>query len=164
MIRTSEPVDRLSAEDAVRSYEHLTQVERAFRSLKGIDLLVRPIWHRTEDHVRAHVFLCMLAYYVEWHLRKALAPLLFDDEELNENRKKRDHMKPAQLSESAKKKKTLRFTSEGLVVQSFDTLLMELGTRCRNRCRIKSDPRGPTFCQLTEKSPLQERAFQFLGL
>ena len=164
VIRTSEPAERLSAEDAVRSYKSLTRVERAFRSLKGIDLLVRPIWHHTEDRVRAHVFLCMLAYYVEWHLRKTLAPLLFDDEELDKNRKRRDPVKPAQASESAKKKKTLRLTSEGLVVQSLDTLLMELGTRCRNRCRIKSDPRGPTFCQLTDKSPLQERAFQLLGL
>ncbi len=164
VIRTSEPRERLSAEDAVRSYKNLTQVERAFRSLKGIDLLVRPIWHHTEEHVRAHIFLCMLAYYVEWHMRKALAPLLFDDEELDGNRKKRDPVKPAQPSASAKKKKNLRLTSEGLIVQSFDTLLMELGTRCRNRCRIKSDPKGPTFYQLTEKSPLQERAFQLLGL
>jgi hypothetical protein len=106
----------------------------------------------------------MLAYYVEWHMRKALAPLLFDDEELDQNRKKRDPVKPAQPSASAKKKKTLRLTSEGLMVQSLDTLLMELATRCRNRCRIKSDPKGPTFYQLTEKSPLQERAFQLLGL
>ena len=164
VIRTSEPAERLSAEDAVRSYKNLTQVERAFRSLKGIDLLVRPIWHHTEEHVRAHIFLCMLAYYVEWHMRKALAPLLFDDEELDGNRKKRDPVKPAQPSASAKKKKNLRLTSEGLIVQSFDTLLVELGTRCRNRCRIKSDPKGPTFYQLTEKSPLQERAFQLLGL
>jgi len=164
VIRTSEPAERLSAEDAVRSYKNLTQVERAFRSLKGIDLLVRPIWHHTEDHVRAHIFLCMLAYYVEWHMRKALAPLLFDDEELDGNRKRRDPVKPAQPSESAKKKKILHLTSEGLAVQSFDTLLMELGTRCRNRCRIKSDPKGPTFYQLTEKSSLQERAFQLLGL
>jgi transposase len=164
VIRTSEPAEGLSAEDAVRSYKNLTQVERAFRSLKGIDLLIRPIWHHTEDHVRAHLFLCMLAYYVEWHMRKALAPLLFDDEELDQNRKKRDPVKPAQPSASAKKKKTLRLTSEGLMVQSLDTLLMELATRCRNRCRIKSDPKGPTFYQLTEKSPLQERAFQLLGL
>jgi transposase len=173
VIRTSEPTQSLSAEDTVRSYKNLTHVERAFRSLKGIDLLVRPIWHRIEGRVRAHIFLCMLAYYVEWHMRKALAPLLFDDEELDGNRKKRDPVKPAQPSESAKKKKKLRLTSEGLVVQSFDTLLMQLGTRCRNKCRIKSDlpvlrtqagPKSPTFYQLTQKSPLQERAFQLLGL
>ena len=164
VIRTSEPAERLSAEDTVRSYKNLSQVERAFRSLKGIDLLIRPIWHHTENHVRAHLFLCMLAYYVEWHMRKALAPLLFDDEELDENRKNRDSVKPAKPSVSAQKKKTQRLSAEGLVIQSFDTLLEELGNRCRNRCRIKSDPQGSLFYQTTEKSPLQERAFQCLGL
>jgi transposase len=164
VIRTSEPVERLSAEDTVRSYKNLTQVERAFRSLKEIDLLVRPIWHHTEDHVRAHIFICMLAYYVEWHMRKALAPLLFEDEELDDDRKKRDPVKPAKVSTSAKKKKALRLTSEGLAVQSFDTLLRELGTRCRNRCRIKSDPKGSTFYQLTEMTPLQKKALQLLAL
>ena len=164
VIRTSEPAERLSAEDTVRSYKNLTQVERAFRSLKGIDLLIRPIWHHTEDHVRSHLFICMLAYYVEWHMRKVLAPLLFDDEELEENRKSRDPVKPAKPSASAKKKKGQKLTSEGLVVQSFNTLLKELGTRCRNRCRIQSDSKGSTFPQLTEMSPLQKRAFQLLGL
>jgi transposase len=164
VIRTSEPAERLSAEDTVRSYKNLAQVERAFRSLKGIDLLVRPIWHHTEDHVRAHLFLCMLAYYVEWHMRKALAPLLFDDEQLDENRKRRDAVKPAKPSVSAQKKKTQRVTAEGLAIQSFDTLLEALGNRCRNRCRIKSDPEGSIFYQTTEMSPLQERAFQCLGL
>lgn len=164
VIRTSEPAERLSAEDTVRSYKNLTQVERAFRSLKGIDLLIRPIWHHTEDHVRAHFFICMLAYYVEWHMRKALAPLLFDDEELDENRKRRDPVKPAKPSVSAKNKKEQKLTSEGFIVQSFDTLLEELGTRCRNRCRIQSDSKGPAFYQLTEISPLQKRAFELLGL
>jgi transposase len=164
VIRTSEPAERLSAEDTVRSYKNLAQVEQAFRSLKGIDLLIRPIWHHTENHVRAHLFLCMLAYYVEWHMRKALAPLLFDDEELDENRKRRDPVKPAKPSVSAQKKKTQRVTVEGLAIQSFDTLLEELGNRCRNRCRIKSDPEGSIFYQTTEMSPLQERAFQCLGL
>jgi transposase len=164
VIRTSEPAERLSAGDTVRSYKNLSQVERAFRSLKGIDLLIRPIWHHTENHVRAHLFLCMLAYYVEWHMRKALAPLLFDDEELDENRKSRDPVKPAKPSVSAQKKKTQRVTAEGLVIQSFDTLIEELGNRCRNRCRIKSDPGGSIFYQATERSPLQEQAFQCLGL
>jgi len=164
VVRTSEPVDRLCAEDTVRSYKNLTQVERAFRSLKGIDLLIRPIWHHTEDHVRAHIFLCMLAYYVEWHMRKAWAPLLFGEEELEGNRKVRDPVKPAKPSLSAAKKKSRRLTAEGFVVQSFDTLLEELGTRCRNRCRIQSDPQGPSFYQVTEMSPIQNRAFQLLGL
>jgi transposase len=164
VIRTSEPVERLSAEDTVRSYKDLAQVEQAFRSFKGIDLLVRPIWHHTEDHVRAHLFICMLAFYVEWQMRKALASLLFDDEELDEDRKRRDPVKPAQPSISAKQKKALKLTSEGFVVQSLDTLLEELGTRCRNRCRIRSNPKGPTFYQTTEMSPVQKRAFQLLGL
>jgi len=164
VIRTSEPAERLSAEDTVRSYKSLTRVEQAFRSMKGIDLLIRPIWHHTENHVRAHIFICMLAYYVEWHMRKALAPLLFDDEELDENRKTRDPVKPAKPSASAKQKKVQKLTLEGLVVQSFDTLLEELGTRCRNRCRIRSDSKGPNFYQTTEISPLQKRAFQLLGL
>ena len=81
VIRTSEPAERLSAEDTVRSYKSLAEVERAFRCLKGIDLLVRPIRHRTEERVPTHIFLCLLAYYVEWHLRRAWAPLLFEDEE-----------------------------------------------------------------------------------
>jgi transposase len=164
VIRTGEPAERLSAEDTVRSYKNLTQVEQAFRSLKGMDLMVRPIWHRTEDHVRAHLLICMLAYYVEWHMRKALAPLLFDDEQLPDNRKTRDPIKPAKPSVSARQKKGQKLTPEGFVVQSFDTLLEQLGTRCRNRCRIQSDANGPAFDQLTELSSLQKRAFQLLAL
>jgi hypothetical protein len=90
VIRTSESVERLSAADTVRSYKSLAQVERAFRTLKGMDLLIRPIRHRTEDRVPAHIFLCLLAYYVEWHLRRAWAPLLFDDEQLAQERRRRD--------------------------------------------------------------------------
>jgi len=105
-----------------------------------------------------------LAYYVEWHMRKAWAPLLFGEEELEGNRKVRDPVKPAKPSLSAAKKKSRRLTAEGFVVQSFDTLLEELGTRCRNRCRIQSDPQGPSFYQVTEMSPIQNRAFQLLGL
>jgi transposase len=164
VIRTSEPRDRLSAEDTVRSYKDLAQVERAFRSMKGIDLLIRPIWHHTENHVRAHLFLCMLAYYIEWHMRKALAPLLFDDEELDGNRPRRDPVKPAKPSVSARKKKAHKRTGEGLVVHSFDTLLEELGTRCRNRCRVRSEVQGSAFYQTTEMTPLQKRAFELLGL
>jgi transposase len=164
VIRTSEPGDRISAEDTVRSYKRLEQVERAIRCLKGIDLLIRPIHHRTEDHVRAHIFLCMLAYYVEYHMRKALAPLLFEDEELDERRMRRDPVKPAQPSASAKIKKTARLTPEGFAIHSFQTLLAQLATRSRNRCRITSDPAGPPFYQLSEPTPLQKRAFGLLGL
>lgn len=162
VIRTSEPAERLSPEDTVRSYKRLAQVERVFKTFKGIELLVRPIWHRTEDHVRAHLFLCMLAYYVEWHMRKALAPLLFDDEVLAETRKTRHPVRPAETSLSAQKKKTRKTTSEGLTVHSFSTLMAALGTRCRNRCRIGTS--GTSICRLTEPTPLQTKAFQLLGL
>jgi len=163
VVRTSEPKSRCSAEDTVRRYKSLAQVERAFRSLKGIDLRIRPIHHRTEDHVRAHIFLCMLACYVEWHMRRALAPLLFDDEELSRDRVRRDPVAPAASSVSAQAKKISRVTADGLPVQSFHTLLRNLATRCRNTCRIPSHASGATFQQLTEATPLQSRALQLLG-
>ena len=162
VIRTSEPAERLSPEDTVRSYKRLAEVERVFKTFKGIELLVRPIWHRTEEHVRAHLFLCMLAYYVEWHMRKALAPLLFDDETLPDNRKTRDPVKPAVASPSAKKKKAQKLTPEGFVVHSFSTLMAALGTRCRNRYRIGAS--GTSISRLTEPTELQAKAFRLLGL
>jgi transposase len=162
VIRTSEPEDRLSAEDTVRSYKGLAKVEYAFRTLKGIEILVRPIRHRTKNRVPAHIFLCLLAYYVEWHMRQALKALLFDDEELEENRKTRDPVAPAEPSASAKKKKTERLTADGLPIHSWETLLKVLGTRCRNVCRVGSDPTGPTFTRLTEASPLQRRIQELL--
>jgi hypothetical protein len=164
VVRTSEPKSRCSAPDAVRRYKSLAQVERAFRSLKGIDLRIRPIHHRTEDHVRAHVLLCMLAFYVEWHMRKDLAPLLFQDEELSRQRWRRDPVAPAECSAAALAKKTDRVTADGFPVHSFETLLRELSTRCRNTCRIASAPDSPSFNQLTQLTPLQSRAFQLLGL
>ena len=163
VVRTSEPPQRLSAPDAVRTYKSLALVERAFRCLKGVDLLVRPIFHRTEDHVRAHIFLCMLAYYVEWHMREAWAPLLFQDEELNQQRQQRDAVAPAQPSSSARRKKSSRRSSEGLPLHSFKTLLAELAKRCRNTCRVKSDP-ASRFTTLTDPSPLQAQALKLLGL
>jgi transposase len=164
VVRTSEPKSRCSAPDAVRRYKSLAQVERAFRSLKGIDLRIRPIHHRTEDHVRAHILLCMLAFYVEWHMRKDLAPLLFEDEELGHDRKRRDPVAPAACSASALAKKTDRVTADGFPVHSFETLLEELATRCQNTCRAASAKDSPSFHQLTELTPLQARAFQLLGL
>ena len=164
MIRTSEPEERLSAEDAVRGYKSLSRVERLFRTLKGIDLRVRPIRHRTEARVRAHIFLCVLAYYVEWHMRQALRSLLFDDEDLDEDRKRRDPVAPARSSESARRKKAKRVTSDGLSIHSFETLLKELGTCCRNRCRMKSDTSGSTFTEMTQRTSLQSRALQLLNL
>jgi hypothetical protein len=142
----------------------MSQVEQAFRCLKGTDLRVRPIHHRTEDHVRAHIFLCLLAYYVEWHMRQALAPLLFADEDLKQNRATRDPVATAKPSAAVKAKKTVRLTAEGLPVHSFDTLLEALATRCRNTCRVKATASEASFSQLTQPTPLQARAYQLLGL
>jgi len=128
-----------------------------------VDLLGRPIHHRTEDHVRAHVFLCLLAYYVEWHMRQALAPLLFHDEELDADRARRDPVAPAQPSKSARRKKHTRVGDDGLTLHSFQTLLAELATRCRNTAHLKTDG-ARTLHLVTEPSPLQARAFQLLGL
>ena len=164
VIRTSEPAERLSAEDAVRSYKNLSQVERGFRCLKGLEIRVRPIRHRQDPRVRAHVFLCMLAYYVEWHMRRALGAVLFDDEELAENRRTRDPVAPAKPSSSARRKKARRQSPAGLPVHSFETLLGELGTLCRNRCRLQSDPSGQTFDQETQPTGLQGRVFKLLGM
>jgi len=163
VIRTSEAAERLSAEDTVRSYKSLSQVERAFRSLKGIDLLVRPIRHRSEDRVPAHIFLCLLAYYVEWHLRRAWAPLLFEDEELPEQRRRRDPILPAASSESAKRKKATHQTADGFPVHSFQTLMAELASRARVTYELQSDSSSPTFQQVPEPKPLQAKAYQLLA-
>jgi transposase len=164
VIRTSEKGESWSAADTVRRYKSLAQVERAFRTMKGVDLRIRPIFHRTPDHVRAHIFLCLLAYYVEWHMRRALAPLLFDDEQLPADRLTRDAVAPAKPSAAATKKKRTRKTDDGLPVHDFHTLLAALGTRCRNTCQANADRSGTTFQLLTAPSPLQTRALQLLGL
>jgi transposase len=164
VIRTSEPAARLTAADGVRSYKRLALVEQAFRCLKGIDLLVRPIHHRTADRVRAHVLLCLLAYYVEWHLRQVWGPLLFEDEELAVDRHRRDPVAPAQASESARLKKTTHATSGGLPVQSFRTSLAHLGTRCRNTCVVTADPNQTTFRQVTEADALQAEALRLITM
>jgi hypothetical protein len=164
VIRTSEPAAQLSAADIVRTYKNLAVVERVFRCLKGIDLRVRPIYHRTAPRVRAHFFLCLLAYYVEWHLRQALQPLLFEDEQLPQDRRTRDPVAPAQPSPAVKRKKAVRRTEDGLPVHSFDTLLAALGTRCRTTCRMTADPAAPRIQQLTEPTPLQSRVRELLQL
>jgi transposase len=162
VIRTSEPAARLTAADSVRSYKRLALVEQAFRCLKGIDLLVRPIHHRTAERVRAHILLCLLAYYVEWHLRQVWEPLLFEDEELAGDRRRRDPVAPARASESARRKKKMHATSDGLPVQSFRTLLAHLGTRCRNTCVVTSDPNQTTFRQVTEADALQAEVLRLI--
>jgi hypothetical protein len=163
VVRTSEPAERLSADDTVRGYKGLAHVERVFRCLKGVDLLVRPIFLRTEAHVRAHIFLCLLAYYVEWHMRQALAPLLYADEELEALRGTRDPVLPAGASESAKRKKAEHRTADGLVARSWSSLIQALSTLCRNTCRMKDDPAGPSFVVETDANEVQARAFELLG-
>ena len=164
VIRTSEDKAGLSAADVVRSYKSLARVERVFRCMKGADLRVRPIFHRTPDHVRAHIFLCLLAYYVEWRMRQAWAELLFEDEQLEADRQQRDPVAPAEPSAAVKKKKTRRRTSGGLSVHSFATLLEALATRCQNTCRVGGEGGAATFEQRTAPTPLQKRAFELLGL
>ncbi len=164
VIRTSENEASLPAPDAVRTYKSLAQVERAFRCLKGVDLRVRPIFHRRPERVRAHIFLCLLAYYVEWHMRRALKPLLFEDEQLEAGRRLRDAVAKAESSPAARRKKALRRTADGLPLHSFATLLEALATRCRNTCRVAGAAPGATFEQLTQATPLQRRALHLLGL
>ena len=164
VIRTSEPAERLKADDGVRSYKRLALVEQAFRCLKGIDLLVRPIYHRTADRVRAHILLCQLAYYVEWHLRQVWEPLLFEDEELAVDRNRRDPVAPARASESAQLKKKTHATPGGLPVHSFRSLLAHLGTRCRNACLVTGDPKQTTFRQVTEADALQAEALRLIRM
>ena len=164
VIRTSEPVERLSAADTVRSYKSLAQVERAFRTLKGVDLLIRPIRHRTEDRVPAHIFLCLLAYYVEWHLRRVWAPLLFEDEQLAQERRRRDPILPATGSPSAQEKKLTRQTADGFPVHSFATLMAELASRARVTYELQSEESGPSFQQVPEPTPLQAKAYALLAL
>ena len=158
VLRTSEPVGRLSPEDTVRTYKGLADVERWFRTLKGLDIRVRPIRHREERRVRAHLFICLLAGYLEWHLRRAWAPLRFDDETLADDRRTRDPVASAQPTARARHKKASRRTDDGWPLHSLDTLLGELATRCRNTCRVPADPSAPALSVLTEPTPIQRRA------
>jgi transposase len=162
VLRTSELSERLTAEDTVRSYKRLAEVERAFRCLKGIDLLVRPIRHRTEERVPTHIFLCLLTYYVEWHLRRAWAPLLFEDEERSEERKRRDPILPTKPSASAQEKKRSHHTAEGFPAHSFQTLLAELASRARVTYEFQSGIAELTFRQVPEPTPLQARAYELI--
>jgi hypothetical protein len=164
VVRTSVPADVLSGERVVESYKGLAVVERAFRCLKTVDLKVRPIHHRLEDRVRSHVFLCLLAYYVEWHMRRALAPLLFDDDDRNHARaERRSIVAPAQRSTRAQRKATTKRTDAGEPVHSFQTLLHDLATIAKNRIQPQ-DSSAPAFDVITRPTPLQQRALDLLGV
>lgn len=159
VIRTSVPASRLSCQQVVATYKNLSTVERAFRSMKSVDLKVRPIYHHQAERVKAHVFLCMLAYYVEWHMRRALAPLLFDDEDHESAQAQRTSIvAPAQRSTSAQEKAATLQTADGLPVHSFSTLLADLATLTRNRVRMGEQ----VFQTLATPTTVQQRAFELL--
>jgi hypothetical protein len=162
VIRTPEPVETLCAEDTVRAYKKLGDVEKAFRTFKGLDLRVRPIHHRLETRVRAHLFLCMLAYYVEWHMREALAPLLFVDQELAQIRATRDPVAPAKPSDSALAKKKSKRSESTLPLRHFNGLLSLLATLCANTCRVGEGKNATCFQRPTEATPHQREAFRLL--
>ncbi len=163
VVRTNVAAAEMDPGRIVQTYKDLSLLERAFRSLKTVDLNVRPIHHRLERRVRAHVFLCMLAYYVEWHMRRALAPLLFDDQEPEAGRALRaSAVAPAQKSPAAKAKAASRKTPDGLPVHSFRGLLAHLATLCR--CRVRAPlADGVHFVQYTSATETQRRAFELLG-
>jgi hypothetical protein len=163
VIRTSVPAARLPTDDVVRSYKLLSQVERAFRSLKTIDLEVRPIRHWVEDRVKAHIFLCMLAHYVVWHMMDAWRPLLFCDEDQHA-KTMRDPVAPATRSRAALDKVHAKILGDGTPVHSFQTLLIELSSIVSNTCRRHgaSTADEPTFEVVTTPNATQQRAYDLL--
>jgi transposase len=164
VVRTSVPSELLDAEQTVAAYKGLSHAERAFRSVKTVQLKVRPIYHWTADRVRAHIFLCMLAYYVEWHMRQALAPILFDDDDKQDAAARRGSIvQPAQRSERALRKARTKRTEDDMPVHSFRTLLDDLATLARNTVQ-PNVPGAAPFERPTTPTPLQQRAFDLLGV
>lgn len=162
VIRTNVPLEALDASQTVRAYKGLSKVERAFRSFKTVDLKVRPIHHHLPDRVRAHVLLCMLAYYVEWHMRQALASVLFDDEDPEAGEAVRASVvAPARRSPTAQAKAHRKRSADGGPVHSFQTLLSDLATICRNRIR-PDVPGAETFAKLTLPTDFQQHVLDLL--
>jgi transposase len=162
IIRTSVDAARMEAADCVRNYKALANVERAFRSLKTVDLKVRPIHHRTADRVRAHILLCVLAYYVEWHMREAWRELMFADTDLAA-KATRDPVAPAQRSQQAQEKVVSRTVADGTPVHSFSTLMAELGSIVRNTCHTPgAGPEAPTFEIVTTPNATQRHALDLI--
>jgi hypothetical protein len=163
VIRTSLPAETMSAADTVRAYKDLARVERAFRSLKSIDLQIRPVHHWTEPRVRAHVFLCMLAYYVEWHLREAWAPILFQDHDRAAAEAARaSPVAAAERSPAAERKRGRRRTDDGLPLSCYADLIAHLATQTLNTVAVPGAAQA-TFTTLSKPTPLQEAAFRLLG-
>ena len=164
IVRTSLGPEVLDDAATVRSYKSLSQVERAFRCIKTVDLQVRPVHHWLEGRVRAHVFLCMMAYYLEWHMRQKLAPLLFDDTDKEAAEAARKSVvAQAQRSQAAKRKQTTGITPDGTPVHSFRTLLADLATLTRNTVVTAVAPDLP-ITVLTRPTPVQQRAFELMGV
>jgi transposase len=164
VVRTSLPETTLGDADTVRSYKSLSLVERAFRCIKTVDLHVRPVYHWLADRVRAHVFLCMLAYYLEWYMRQRLAPLLFDDtDKTDAEAQRRSVVAPAQRSKAAINKQTTGQTEDGLPVHSLHSLLDDLATLARNTIVTALSPNYP-LTVLTRPTPIQQKAFDLLGV
>jgi len=164
VLRTSLKPETLDAASTVKTYKQLAQVERAFRSLKTVDIEVRPIHHRRPHRVRAHVLLCMLAYYLEWHMRQALKPVLFDDhDKAAADAARTSIVAKAKRSKAADRKAATRRTDDGLPVHSFRTLLGDLATVTRNTMAMAGQP-DATFVLYPQLTPLQARAFQLLDV
>ena len=164
VVRTSLPEGTLDDTATVRSYKSLALVERAFRCIKTVDLQIRPVHHWLADRVRAHVFLCMLAYYLEWHMRKCLAPMLFDDADTDAAEALRESVVArAQRSPAAIAKQTTRLTEDGLPVHGFRSLLADLATVVRNTITTAITP-DHHLTVVTRPTPLQKKAFQLLGV
>jgi transposase len=159
VIRTSVPVETFNSEKVVGCYKRLSDVERAFRSLKSVDLKIRPIYHHLADRVKAHVLVCMLSFYVEWHMRRALAPMLFDDHDPQAAETARKSIvSPAERSPQAKSKDFSKRTEDGMPVHSFQTLLKDLATLTRNEVQVGKQ----TLQMLATPTPVQQRALQLL--
>jgi transposase len=164
VLRTSLTAHTLDAAAAVKAYKQLANAERAFRSLKTVDIEIRPIHHRRVDRVRAHVFLCMLAYYVEWRMRQALKPILFDDHDKTQAEGARTSIvAKAKRSKAADRKAVTQRTEDGLPVHSFRSLLADLATVTRNTMAMAASP-DATFVIYPQLTPVQARAFQLLGV
>jgi hypothetical protein len=164
VIRTSVPAEQLDAGQTVQAYKDLARVERAFRCLKTVDLDIRPIHHWNPDRVRAHVFLCMLAYHVEWHLRQALAPLLFHDTDIEAARARRaSPVASTEPSKLAKTKKATKRNADGLPVMRFADLMDHLGTLTRNTMRVSLQA-NHKFTQFASPTQIQQAAFRLLNL
>ncbi len=164
VVRTTVGAEQLPSEEVVRSYKRLANVERAFRSLKTVDLHVRPIHHRKTERVRAHVLICMLSYYLEWHMRRALAPILFDDDDKPAGEALRSSVvAPAQHSPSAEAKATTKRTSDDGPVHSFTTLLRDLATIAKNLVQPRAKGAIP-FDVITRPTSFQKRALDLLNV